>query len=141
MSLTPNEISDLNDLLIKLSLSEPMPGIVYDSIMYDDDEELDIQTQPLHDDGQPREAITALTCPTPRIPGLTLSSPLLNLPDLDLDGRFESQPEVQNMLLQLIEVCPLSINAHHLYRFICGSRAQTPHPLMNTCLSTYLPSY
>lgn len=101
MSLTSSEISDLNDLLLKLSLSEPMAGVVYDTYMEDD---LDIQTEPLHDDGQPRDAITALTCPTPRIPSLDLSSPLLNLPDLDLSGAFESRPEVQNMLLQMIEV-------------------------------------
>ncbi|KAM7189922.1 hypothetical protein V8F20_009949 [Naviculisporaceae sp. PSN 640] len=104
MSLTANEISDLNDLLVKLSLSEPMAGVVYDTVMDDD---LDIQTQPLHDDGQPREAITALACPTPRIPTLDLSSPLLTLPDLDLTGTFESRPEVQNMLLRIMESADL----------------------------------
>ncbi|KAK4211600.1 hypothetical protein QBC37DRAFT_402314 [Rhypophila decipiens] len=101
MTLTANEISDLNDLLIKLSLSDPMPGVAYGSVMDEDD--IDIQTEPLHHDGQPREAATALTCPTPKIPSLTLSSPLMNLPDLNLDVGFESRPEVQNMLLQLME--------------------------------------
>ncbi|KAM7215879.1 hypothetical protein V8F06_008735 [Rhypophila decipiens] len=101
MTLTANEISDLNDLLIKLSLSDPMSGVAYGSVM--DEEDVDIQTEPLHDDGPPREAVTALTCPTPNIPSLTLSSPLMNLPDLNLNVGFESGPEVRNMLLHLME--------------------------------------
>ncbi|KAM7186139.1 hypothetical protein V8F33_011978 [Rhypophila sp. PSN 637] len=101
MTLTANEISDLNDLLIKLSLSDPMLGVAYGSVM--DEEDIDIQTEPLHDDGQPGEAVTALTSPTPKIPSLTLGSPLMDLPDLNLNVGFESRPEVQNMLLRIME--------------------------------------